>query len=71
MVVIAPAVAASLISGGTSLLGGIFGAGARNRAAEEEADIRNEQARQARQFANQNLRTERQQLKEGIKIQRQ
>jgi len=70
MVVIAPAVAASLISGGASLLGGIFGASAQNRAAEEEADIRNEQARQARQFANQNLRTERQQLKEGIKIQK-
>ena len=70
MVVIAPAVAASLISGGASLLGGIFGASAQNRAAEEEVDIRNEQARQARQFANQNLRTERQQLKEGIKIQK-
>jgi hypothetical protein len=70
MVVISPAVAASLISGGASLLGGIFGASAQNRAAEEEADIRNEQARQARQFANQNLRTERQQLKEGIKIQK-
>ena len=70
MVVIAPAVAASLISGGTSLLGGIFGASAQNRAAEEEAEIRNEQARIARSFANQNLRTERKNLKEGIKIQR-
>lgn len=70
MVVIAPAVAASLISGGASLLGGIFGASAQNRASDEETKIRNEQARIARSFANQNLRAERQNLKEGIKIQK-